>query len=69
MERWDRIEVCKRADGNAWVLGEGRFGKVHPLLRSSHFCCQLIHMPVAQFCRLSAVRLQIKLLRAILCAS
>ena len=29
MEHWDRIEVCRRADGSAWVLGEGRFGKVH----------------------------------------
>ena len=47
MEHWDRIEVCRHADGSAWVLGEGRFGKVHPLLRSSHFCCQLIHMLVA----------------------
>ena len=47
MEHWDRIDICRRADGSAWVLGEGRFGKVQPPLPSNHFCCQLIHTLVS----------------------
>ena len=29
----EEIEICKRADGNDWVLGSGSFGKVYKGLR------------------------------------
>ena len=47
MDHWNRIEVCRRADGSAWVLGEGRFGKVQPPLLGNQPSCQLIHTLVS----------------------
>ena len=80
MEHWDRVEVCRRADGSAWVLGEGRFGKVHPvaqhpiLLSNSYIYYFLLHsLSVVQPARDPAgacvMRLQFLLLKAILRAS